>query len=333
MSRPPTLEDVAREAGVSRATVSRVVREDGLVAPDKVALVSAAVRKLGYVPNRAARSLVTRRKDAVAVLVPEADSRIFSDPFFASAIAAVASTLDDAALQLLLVMGRGEGSDDRLRRFLRDEHADGVVVMSHHANDHLAEAVAAARLPAVFVGRPGERAEVPFVDLDNVEGGRLAAGHLVGRGRRRIATITGPQDMVAAVDRLAGWREVMEANGLPGHRIAHGAFTLGSGVRATEDLLAAHPDLDAIFVANDLMAMGCLRQLARAGRRVPDDVAVVGFDDISLVADAVVPLTTVTNPVHDLARRATELLLDLVEGRPVPRATMLTPTLVVRASA
>ena len=198
--RGVTLEDVARVAGVSRATVSRVVRGDVQVRRDKVAKVEQAVRELGYVPNNAARSLASRQTGAVALIVPEHESRVFTDPFFVSAISGVTAGLDESDKQLLLVLSSPQ-DHARTRRFLRGGHADGLLVVSHHEGDLSVEVLREASAPVVFIGRPPEGLTAPFVDLDNTEGGRLAAEHLLSRGRRRIAMVCGPQDMPAAVDR------------------------------------------------------------------------------------------------------------------------------------
>lgn len=329
----PTLEDVAREAGVSRATASRVVRGDAQVAEVKVAAVQAAVRRLGYVPHPAARALATRQSDAIGVLVPEPESRIFSDPFFASAIAGVNRALKDSQKQLLLVMAGPDGVDDRLGRFLQQRHADGLVVMSQHEDPTLVKVLSSSAVPMVFIGRPVGINGVHHVDVDNVTGGRLATQHLIDRGRRRIATITGPADMAASQDRETGWRLALEEAGLDASRRARGTFTLTSGAAAAGELLESWPDIDGIFVASDLMALGAIQVLHARGLRVPDDVAVVGYDDLPLAAEGQVPLTTVTNPVGELAMLAMEMLLALLQGEDRPSKVVLSPELRIRSSS
>lgn len=331
VARGVTLEDVAELAGVSRATVSRVVRGDVQVRRDKVAKVEAAVQELGYVPNTAARSLASRQTGAVAVIVPEHESRVFTDPFFMSAISGVTAGLDVGDKQLLLVMTSPE-DHARTRRFLRGGHADGIVVVSHHDGDLTAEVLREASVPVVFIGRPPQGLEAAFVDLDNVAGGRLAARHLLERGRRRIALIGGPEDMPAAVDRREGVEKELADAGLAPVWSSSGDFTLASGERSATALLDSGIEVDAVFASSDLMALGALKKLEARGVSVPEDIAVVGFDDIASAADETISLTTVVNPGRRLAELGAGLLLDLIAGREVDQSIVLSPELAVRST-
>lgn len=330
----PTLEQVAERAGVSRSTASRAINGGLRVSPEAMESVAAAVADLGYTPNRAARSLVTRRTDSVALIVPEPDERVLSDPFFAGVLNGVSTPLAASDLQLLLVIAR-PGESERTARYLRAGHVDGAIVVSHHRDDAIDRALQGSNLPTVFIGRPlvgGEGAAV--VDTDNVLGGRLATEHLVAIGRRRIATIAGPADMSAGIDRLAGWRASLTAAGLPADAVVHGDFTVDGGAAAARELLARHPDVDALFIASDLMAAGALPVLAEAGRDVPGDVAVVGYDNSGLATTTKPHLTTVTQPVIAMARAAGEELVAQLQGRATREAPQIfAPELVVRGSA
>ncbi|MFC6695031.1 LacI family DNA-binding transcriptional regulator [Nocardioides daphniae] len=331
-----TLDQVASAAGVSRATASRAINGGNRVSPAARSAVETAVRELGYRPNLAARSLVTRRTDSIAVVVPEPDERVFADPFFARTLSAVNRVLAEKDLQLVLLLARPGRDDDRLLRYLGNSHVDGVLVVSHHRSDGLSDRLAALQLHAAFVGRPWTHADkLSFVDTDNVEGGRLATQVLLERGCSRIGTVSGPADMTASLDRLEGWRSAMREAGQPLDVVEQGDFTEEGGARATRALLERHGDLDGLFVASDLMAAGALRVLAEAGRRVPDDVAVVGYDDLGVAERTTPPLTTVSNPTGELATRATRMLLEsLAGGEPAtPMRLIVTPTLVRRASA
>ena len=210
----PTLEQVAERAGVSRSTASRAINGGLRVSPDALAAVEAAVAELGYTPNRAARSLVTKRTDSIALVVPEPDERVLSDPFFAGTLNGLSTALADSDIQVVLVIAR-PGESERTVRYLRNGHVDGAIVVSHHRTDDLDRVLLTSRLPNVFVGRPlsVDPREVHFVDTDNVAGGELAAQHLIERGATRIATIAGPQDMSAGVDRLTGWRSAVRRAG------------------------------------------------------------------------------------------------------------------------
>lgn len=335
-SRLPTLEEVARVAGVSRATVSRAINGGARVSPAARAAVERAIAELSYIPNRAARSLVTRRTDSVALVVPETGSKLVGDPFLIGALQGVTTGLADTELQLVLLIAQRAGDTERLLRYLRAGHVDGALVMSHHREDHLPTELVKVGLRCVFLGRPLEQEDVgvTYVDVDNVGGGRAATEHLIQRDARRIATIAGPADMPAGVDRLAGWRAALKDAGLPDDALAFGDFTADAGASAMATLLARWPDLDAVFVASDLMATGALQVLRDAGRTVPDDVAVVGFDDSMLATASVPPLTTVRQDAEALGQRAAELLLAQLGEAPVEPAGEILPTeLIVRASA
>ncbi|MGW0929969.1 LacI family DNA-binding transcriptional regulator [Streptomyces sp. NPDC002644] len=340
----PTIEDVARRAGLSRATVSRAINGSPQVSAAATERVRQAVSELGYVPNQAARSLVTRRNDTVAVVVTEPQTRLFVDPFFDLHLRGIRRELvqQGAGLVLLLI----EEPDDyaRVGNFLGGSHVDGALLFSLRADDPLPGMVARMGLPAVFGGRPflgaGEAGDgYAYVDADNRGGAREAVRHLVSQGRTRIATVTGPLNQAAAVDRLDGYRDVLLDRGT--HQlIAEGDFTLEGGARAMSALLERCPDLDAVFVASDLMAHGAMRVLRENGRRVPDDVAVVGFDDLASLAEGTdPPLTTVRQDIEGMGRLMARLLFqrnaEPSGDRAVrPLSSVIVPTsLVLRESA
>lgn len=330
----PTLEQVAERAGVSRSTASRAINGGLRVSPEALASVEAAVTDLGYTPNRAARSLVTKRTDSIALVVPEPDERVLSDPFFAGTLNGLSTSLADSDMQVVLVIAR-PGESERTVRYLRNGHVDGAIVVSHHANDELDRALQISRVPNVFVGRPlsADERDVQYVDTDNVEGGRLATQHLIDRGCRRIATIAGPADMSAGIDRLTGWRHAMRSAGMPDEAVVYGDFTMASGTIAARELLAQHPDVDGIFIASDLMAAGALTVLAEHGKDVPGDIAVVGYDNLGVAASTTPPLTSVIQPVVAMARAAGARLLDQLNGAPPSPPLIFAPELVIRASA
>jgi DNA-binding LacI/PurR family transcriptional regulator len=324
-----TLEMVAAESGVSRSTVSRVVNGSPKVRPEVVQAVSAAIERLNYVPNRAARSLASRQTYAIALLVPERVKTFFNDPFFASVVQGITTGMENSDYILNLLVSSSDPTR-KTRRYLRGGNVDGALVVSHHTADtDLADLCDI--MPVVFGGRPAlaDLASCHFVDIDNVQGARTAVDHLISIGRRRIATVTGPEDMRAGVDRRTGWADGLAAAGLPAEALAVGDFTEAGGAAATRALLASHPEIDAVFVANDLMARGVVRVLLESGRTVPDDVAVVGYDD-SPAATALRPeLTTIAQPSELMGRRMAELLLALLRGEE-PEPQKLLPTTLVR---
>ncbi|MER8232582.1 LacI family DNA-binding transcriptional regulator [Streptomyces sp. NPDC094049] len=331
----PTLEAVAARAGVSRATASRVVNGGAGVRAPLVEKVRRAVEELGYVPNHAARTLVTRRNGAVAVIIAEPEFRIFSDPFFEQQVRGISRELTSYDAQLVLLWAEGPGDHDRIARYLGGGHVDGALAFSLHGEDALPGVIGRARVPVVLGGRPAPGTPgVPFVDCDNRGGAREAVRHLVGLGRRNIAHLSGPQDQTSALDRLHGYRDVL-VDADPA-LLCRGDFTEESGARAMAELLDRRPDVDGVFAANDLMAAGALLTLRKRGLRVPEDVAVVGFDDMASVVRRTDPaLTTVHQDVEGMGRLMVRLLMRLLDGTgPGVPASVITPTsLVRRASA
>ena len=328
----PTLEAVARRAGVSRATVSRVVNGSTTVAAPIREAVRQAVQEMGYVPNQAARSLVTQRTDSIALILPETASRVFSDDqFFPGIIRGVSQELEAVDKQLVLMMAGSAASHLRVERYAMARHVDGVMFASMHGNDPLPEALSRMHIPVVCSGRPFGHSAVPYVDVDHVGGVTKAVRHLLASGRQRIATIAGPQDMVAGIDRLAGYRNELGSRRRP--LVAVGDFTRESGALGMRQLLDEDPALDAVFVASDLMAHGALRTLRAAGRRVPDDVAVIGFDDIEIAQYTEPPLTTVRQPIVDIGREMTRQLLRLAAGEEIELSVVLPTDLIIRESA
>jgi DNA-binding LacI/PurR family transcriptional regulator len=329
----PTLESVAARAGVSRSTVSRVVNGSPKVRAEVVEAVNATIAEMNYVPNRAARSLASRQTYAIALLVPEETSRFFGDPYFAAVVKGITDRLETTDYILNLLVASSDPTR-KTRRYLRSGSVDGALVVSHHASDQdLTELNASVLM--VFGGRPAAPglSGSCYVDVDNVDGSRQATRHLLARGSRRIATITGPVDMPAAVDRLAGWRSVMTEAGMPDDAVADGDFSHRGGLSAMRTLLDRHPDLDAVFAANDLMARGALEVLAASGRSVPDDVAVIGFDDSPAATSGHLRLTTVRQPSEVMGTRMTDMLLGLLGGHRPDSPTILPTELVVRDSA
>ncbi len=316
----PTLEQVAALAGVSRATVSRVVNAASTVDPRLRERVQAAVAELHYVPHPAARALVTRRTDTLALVASEPGERVFGDPFFGQIVRGVGAEATATGLQMMLLMARSVPDVDRIERWLRSGPVDGVLLVSEHASfDPLPAALARAGIPVVIGGRPLSDLDTPYVDNDNVGGARQAAEHLLARGRHALGTVTGPADMAAGIDRLAGFREALGAAYRPA-AVEAGDFTMAGGERATERLLARAPDLDGLFVASDLMALGALRALRAAGRRVPEDVAVVGFDDSPAADLADPPLTTVRQQTVLQGRAMVRMLAGLIRPEVDPVA-------------
>jgi DNA-binding LacI/PurR family transcriptional regulator len=333
----PTLEAVAARAGVSRATASRVLRDDKKVSEHARTVVLEAARAISYVPNLAARSLVTGHSDSIAFLVEESEERMFADPFFLGMLRSAQETVADAGLQLVFTVMTRPEDQDRFLAYAAGGHVDGVLLLSLHGRDKLPQRLEALGVPTVLSGRPlSGRRKLWYVDADNVGGGELATHHLLESGRARVATVTGPLDMCAGQDRLAGYRSAVEAAGLTFDEtlVSVGDFTSAGGYAATVRLLQQRPDVDAIFAASDLAAFGAVRALQALGRQVGRDVAVIGFDDIPAAAELHPPLSTVRQPIAELGTAMTRLLLARIDGREtVSRRTVLPVELVLRETA
>ncbi|WP_086731093.1 LacI family DNA-binding transcriptional regulator [Streptomyces carpinensis] len=334
--RRPTLNAVAARAGVGRGTVSRVINGSPKVSARSRAAVEQAIDELGYVPNRAARSLVTRRTDSVALVVPDAENRLFSEPYFSEIIRGVSAGLAGAGMQLLLVLARDESEYARLATYLSAQRVDGVLMMAVHSDDTLPDRLDELAVPTVLAGRRSDTEPLGHVRADNSGGARVAVEHLLASGRRAIGTITGPLDMDVARARLDGYREALERAGLAVDEdlVATGDFTEEGGRAAMRELLRRHPGLDAVFAASDVMASGAVLELRASGLRVPQDVALVGFDDSIVARHIDPPLTSVRQPLEEMGRTMASLLLDEIADRGTGHRAVVLPTeLVVRESA
>ncbi|MBT2387872.1 LacI family DNA-binding transcriptional regulator [Streptomyces maoxianensis] len=332
----PTLEEVAARAGVGRGTVSRVINGSPRVSDRTRAVVEAAVAELGYVPNRAARALAANRTDAIALVVPEPEDRFFAEPYFSDMVRGVGAALAETDMQLLLTLAGSDRERRRLGQYLAAHRVDGVLLVSVHADDSIPDMLEDLSIPAVISGRRSAAETLAAVDSDNFEGARSAVAHLAARGRRAIATITGRLDVYGAQCRLDGYRAALAAAGLPpdARLTAPADFTEEGGRRAMRELLGRCPELDAVFAASDVMAAGARQVLREAGRRIPDDVALVGFDDSAVARHMDPALTSVRQPIEEMGRTMAEVLLQEIEGRTGERPQIVLPTeLVVRESS
>jgi LacI family transcriptional regulator len=294
------------------------------------------VRETGYQPHAAARSLVTRRTQIVGVIIPEAVSTLFTDPFFAHLLCGITQTCNSQHYYLMLsLFNDPAGPEEMYRRVVHSGHLDGVLVASTRVDDPLLSRLLDDGVPFVLVGRhPDER--VNYVDVDNVASARMAVEHLARLGHRRIGTITGPRNMTSGEDRLAGYLQALEARRLAveDDLVVEGDFSEASGEAAARRLL--WQSVTAIFAASDMMAVGALKAIREAGLRVPEDVALVGFDDVSIASALQPALTTVRQPIEQLGSMGAELLLSLLENPPdgsAPAHRIVLPgKLVVRES-
>jgi DNA-binding LacI/PurR family transcriptional regulator len=317
---------------VSRTVASRVINNGPHVSRAKRDAVEKAIRELGFTPNRAARALATRQTGVVVLAVSGDGPGVFADPFFGQIIVGASTALEKTDLHLMLSLASTGHGQQRLESFLRTRGADGVMLVALRGDDALIDIAARSGLPTVFIGLPMRGTPPFYVEVDNAGGARAATEYLLGCGRRRIAMITGPDDTAVGRERRRGYAEALTLAGLGSYAIEPGDFMETGGATAMRALLRTHPDLDAVVAANDNMAAGALRVLRDAGRSVPGDVAVVGFDDLPIAMHTDPKLTTIHQPVQALGREAARMLIDLLEGGQ-PDPFILPTNVVVRESA
>ncbi|WP_245674249.1 MULTISPECIES: LacI family DNA-binding transcriptional regulator [Actinoplanes] len=331
----PTIRDVAREAGVSYATVSRVLNGRDWVSPEAVRSVRDAISRTGYTANQHARSLATGRSGSIAFLLTEPQHLLFEDPNFSVLLRGVAQALSERQLTLILMIASTPEERSRTVAFLSGGHVDGVLLVSPHSGDPLLQQLVQAGVPIVACGRVlGFEDTISSVSADDRAGARSAVEHLIAQGARRIATITGPMDTSGGVDRLAGYTDALMAHGIPvdPDMIVHGDWRRQTGADGIRTLLDRVPDLDAVFGASDAIAAATLPVLREHGRDVPGDVRVVGFDDSGLALTTEPPMTTVRQPLERISEEMVRLLTDVIAGR-TPLSITVPTSLVTRESS
>ncbi len=322
---------VAALAGVSRSTVSRVVNSSPKVTPEVVDAVNAAISTLGYVPNRAARILASRKTESIALVIPENTAKFFADPFFASVIQGVATYLSKTEYTLTLLIA-SETDPLKTRKYLTGGNVDGALVLSHHSDDH-SYVELGQTMPIVFGGRPmSEGGPSHVVDVDNVAAASTAVQHLIEHGKKSIATIAGPQDMAAGLDRLEGWRRTVTAAGLPAELFETADFTPAGGASAMRRILDTGKPFDGLFAASAQMASGALGVLREHGIDVPGQVGVTTIDNDYYAKNANPPLTTVDQPSMAQGAMMAEVLVRIIAGEDVDVLTIMPTHLIERAS-
>jgi DNA-binding LacI/PurR family transcriptional regulator len=329
---PTTLAEVARAAGVSIATASRVLNQSSRVSAEAYRSVCEAASSLGYRRHRAAWGKTQRKVRAVAAVVHAQHRMLFTEPYYARLIGAAELELAQHQIPLLVTSACGPHTET-LGRYLRDGHVDALIIVSDHGPLPLSSSLAVLGLPIIVIGRPLHRSPVAYVDAENRDGARTAVEYLLAQGRRTIAHIAAPPDTGVGADRLAGYRDALRAGGATDAPIAYGDWGQASAAHAMRRLLDQRPQLDAVFAASDVMAAGALRCLNRAGRKVPDDVALIGFDDHALAQQIRPALSTVRQPIEELATAAVRRLLAAMRGEADDRDPTILPTeLILRES-
>lgn len=309
-----TLEEIARLAGCSRSTVSRVINHEPNVRAETRERVLRIIKEHDFQPNPAARALAGRRSRVIGLVIPQPLSTIFTDPYFSMLIQGCATACDERGYYLMLSLVLRQ-ADDTYRWLIRSRHIDGLLIAPPLIDDPFVPHLLDRRLPLVMIGRIPGRTDIPTVNLDNIDGARLATQHLLKLGYTRIATITGAMNLVGALDRLEGYLDALRKAGIepPGEYIQEGDWSEASGTRAMERLLQIVPRPEAVFAASDSMAIGAMKAIRAAGLRVPEDIAIVGFDDMPTAAMVDPPLTTVHHPIERIGFLAASMLIEQLE--------------------
>jgi len=329
-----TLEDIAKAAGVSRSTVSRVINDHPNVRDDVRKRVLSVIEDTGYHPNAAARTLAGNRSHMIGLVLPRNVSSFFTDPYFPRLTQGIAQACNQHNLTLALFLVSTKDDEEKIfPRVSRKGLLDGILVQSGQIGDQLIDRLLTTQMPFVIVGRPHHSNGVSYIDVDNVNAAYNAVCHLLRLGYRRIGTIHGTPDSTVSIDRLEGYRNALLERGriVDPSLIVEGDFTEESGYFAMQKILVAKPD--AVFAASDIMAIGAMRAIREAGYCIPEDIAVVGFDDLPLTNPPDPLLTTVRQPVNQFGIMAVDILLDLIEnGTYPPRRVIMDTELIIRDS-
>ncbi|HRL10644.1 MAG TPA: LacI family DNA-binding transcriptional regulator [Aggregatilineales bacterium] len=310
-----TLEDVGKLAGVSRATVSRVINNYPHITAEVREQVLKVIRETGYQPNRIARSLASRKTGMIGLVIPHIAGVIMTNPYFLYLINSITSATNQQDLTLTLFLFHSEDEEGRIAKTIfNNNYLDGVIVTADRREDSFVKQLIAHDVPVVFIGKPEPDVPVSYVNVDNEHGAYLATEHLIQRGCQRVAAIVALYN-TAGDDRHAGYQRALKAHGISYNErlVVEGDFSQESGYMAMQRLLQEAPD--GVFVSSDLMAFGAQRAIREAGLSVPQDIAMVGFDDLPQAAVADPPLTTIRQPIHQLGPVALELLEAAIEQR------------------
>jgi DNA-binding LacI/PurR family transcriptional regulator len=324
-----TIHDVAVEAGVSRGTVSRVVNDEPYVSASARSAIEAAIEKVGYVPNNAARSLVMQRSEAVGFIVHEPHSLFLDDPNIGGILLGANTVLSRADYQMVSLVIDSQRDTDRVARYLSGGFVDGVVIVSARQEDPITRVIEKLRLPAAFVGHPPDLRHLPFVGIDNRASARAITERLMQTGRRRIGMVAAALDRDSGADRLAGFTDALGDRFDPALVTRVPLYTFNDGVLGMRALLDRDPLIDGVFAASDAVAAGALEALRDAGRSVPGDVGIVGFDDSSWALRTQPHLSTVHQPAFGLGAAAAECVLGQLRGEEQPADGILLETPIV----
>lgn len=327
------LDDIARKTGVSRATVSRVINNKGYVSPATRARVMQVVEQEDFAPHPAARMLASQRTRVITIAIPHLTD---VSGYFSTIVHGISQAIQERDYSMLLWLGQPGDKDGAFyTRIIRNRLMDGIILALVHKNDPLVPLLVESDIPFVMVDRPTQfQDRISYVCIDSVDAARIAVHHLIEQGYRRIATITGDLNHAEGDERLLGYKIALQEAGIPfdPSLVAEGDFNLASAYQGMKNLLPCH--VDAVFAASDMMAMGALQAILEAGLRVPEDIGLVGFDDLPTASSTTPQLTTIHQPVHEKGALAAKMLIDRIEGQVKEPQHLILPTnLIVRQSS
>ena len=329
---PLTLEDIALKSGVSRSTVSRVINGDEKVKDETRSKVNEIIRQYNFQPNLAARGLAARRTNIIGLVTPAGVSALFTDPYFPQLIHGVSSACNAQQYTVMLWLAEPEFERRTISQILHNGLLDGVIVSSMIMDDPIVQSLYESKMPFILVGRH-PKLDVNFIDVDNAQGGMDATMHLLRSNRKRVATITGPLNMIAGYDRYQGYQKAHQQRKMDiiPELMAEGDFTENGGYLAMRKLLAVHPD--GVFAASDMMAVGAIRAIREAGLSIPEDISVVGYDDLPVASQVIPQLTSIRQPTERMGSLAVETLIDMIQHpQAQTRHLLLGTELIVRSS-
>lgn len=328
-----TLEKIGELAGVSRATVSRVINNHPNISDDVRERVQRIILETGYQPNQAARSLASNQSSILGLVIPNVIQAVFTDPYYPRLTQGISAACNQLDYTLALFLFHSlEEERQSVQRFTQNSLIDGLIITADNVDAPFVPQLIERGITFVYVGRPAMPEHVTYVDVDNIAGGYNATSHLIKQGYKRIGQIATVHN-TAGIDRDKGYRQALNDRGITINEdfIAYGDFTERGGYEAMTKLIPHQ--LDALFVQSDTMALGAIRALRDAGLSVPDDVAIVGFDDLPPATQADIPLTTIRQPIHRTGMIAVETLVDMLKNPKQPSQHIILPTeLIIRSS-
>ncbi|MFW6034736.1 MAG: LacI family DNA-binding transcriptional regulator [Halothermotrichaceae bacterium] len=327
-----TIKDVGEYADVSPSTVSRVISNDKRISDETKKKVREAIKKLGYHPNAIARSLVTQKTKSMGLILSRPAEAAFANPFFPGIIQGIASIAQEEEYNLLLAAAKDYHREhEEALDMLRNGKVDGVILMAPRVNDDIIQQLLDFNYPFVLIGRSIELRDIPIVNNDNIKAAYDAVKFLIKKGQQKIAFLSGPEEYVVSRDRLTGYKKALKENGIKVNSdlIKYSSFTYEGGYENTMNLLKSKNDIDAVFAVDDMIASGALRAAQNMGLNVPEELAVMGFNDDPMAVHLRPALSTVKIPIVEMGKKAAQMLLQLIHDDDYKGEKIIIPTKII----